>query len=287
MKKQLLSLIGKRGEPKQALPKSLWEMIQADQSISVEQYHKTGNTIVKKSATHLENSGRKCNGKFDKAPITSFFVKDFQSDLLILSGCTAHSTNRSGKTAEANRQKLGSGICCYNACKFKSLEGKNYCATHMEYMRERTKIRSIDNEKKIASGAEPSYKKHKQIWNDKRNALNEEGYCPGARNTPCKAKCLKDIGRSFCVVCQSIEDSYNSRPEVHAAVVKAREKRVEREQNVEMLEPIAASLQNQDIRPLLPARSLTLLRDLNRVIGVDSENSKQGNTTSELHLLLN
>lgn len=49
-----------------------------------------------------------------------------------------------------------------------------------------------------------------------------------------------------------------------------------------MLQPIVASLQIQDIRDSIPARSLNFLRDLNQIVGVDSENSKQGNCTAEL-----
>ena len=105
--------------------------------------------------------------------------------------------------------------------------------------------------------------------------------CPGAMNNGCPSKSPQIDGKSYCSQCQIKSDAKNSKPESHARVVRAREKRVEREQHIEMLQPIVALLQTQDIRPFIPALSLTFLRDLNQIVGVDSENSKQGNITAD------
>ena len=106
------------------------------------------------------------------------------------------------------------------------------------------------------------------------------GDCPGQNDHGCPNKSPQIHGKSYCAPCQVKSDAYNSKPESHAMVVRAREKRVEREQHIEMLEPIVVSLQSVDIRFILPPETVEKLRDLSQFVGCDSENKERGNTTA-------
>ena len=75
---------------KVAIPKSVWARVQEDDSISVRQYNKAspgGFRDVEKTATHLPNSGVKPKGGESlMTPISSFMVKDFKANVLLISG---------------------------------------------------------------------------------------------------------------------------------------------------------------------------------------------------------
>ena len=51
------------------------------------------------------------------------------------------------------------------------------------------------------------------------------GLCPGAMNNGCSKNNPQVLGFSYCSTCQVIVNIHNSKPEVHASVVRAREKR--------------------------------------------------------------
>lgn len=122
------------------------------------------------------------------------------------------------------------------------------------------------------------YSKKKKAADDAR-AL---GMCPGQADHGCPTKSPQIHGRSYCSPCQDKVNAHNNTAERHASVVRSEEKRVAREQSIEMLEPIVVSLQTVDITTILPSETVEKLRDLNQFVGVDSENRDRGNTTAEL-----
>ena len=75
---------------KVAIPASVWKRVQKDDTISVRQYNKAspgGYREVAKTATHLPDSGRtKKDGTNQITPISSFIVKSFKDNILLLSG---------------------------------------------------------------------------------------------------------------------------------------------------------------------------------------------------------
>jgi hypothetical protein len=106
------------------------------------------------------------------------------------------------------------------------------------------------------------------------------GNCPGYPYACHKTAIPQVPGRSYCSPCQIKINAYSSSAEHHASVVCSEEKRVAREQSVEMLEPIVVSLQNVDIRPHLPSETVEKLRDISQFVGVDSENHERGGMTA-------
>jgi hypothetical protein len=72
---------------------------------------------VDKFATHLENTGVKSNGIYAMAPVTSFFVKDFKDNVLVLSGYSiSNSLNGSAQSPESNA-KVSSHLCLLSPMK--------------------------------------------------------------------------------------------------------------------------------------------------------------------------
>jgi hypothetical protein len=102
----LLALVPKRGGEKHALPPDVWQRVQRDSSISVEQYRrKGGNIVISKTDTHLENTGVKRNGKNLLSPISSFIVKSFRDSVLTLSGYSLSQAKQSNKVCTAKSTK--------------------------------------------------------------------------------------------------------------------------------------------------------------------------------------
>jgi hypothetical protein len=77
-------------------------------------------------------------------------------------------------------------------------------------------------------------------------------------------------GRSYFCLCQLKSDGHNNTAELHASVVRSEEKRVAGEENINVLIPIVTSLQDVDIRTILPFDTVEKLQDLSKFISVDS-----------------
>ncbi len=110
LSQKLLDCIPKKGEKKFGISKDLWVEISRDASITVEQYRRGGNIAILKEATHLEDSGRKEKGINQQIPVTSFFIKSFSDNVVVLSGYSVSGAANGTKQSKVVSQSLSPNI---------------------------------------------------------------------------------------------------------------------------------------------------------------------------------